>query len=130
MRSMRILYIDDNPSQLEMAARALTGEGYAVTTCATVAEAKPQLPQCDIVIIDYYMPGLNGQQVLAELRAALPATGLRPVFYLYTSDFETGSTYREMNFDGRIILKGNTEALVKQVNAAARALSLRRLRPD
>lgn len=129
MSAMQILYIDDNAGHLDAAARVLTAAGYGVITCASVDEAKEYLPGCDLVIIDYYMPGLNGAQALDELRLAVPRDQAPPVFYLYTSDFATGSGYKEMNFDGRIILKGNTDALVKQINAAARALELRRQRP-
>ena len=58
------------------------------------------------------------------------ASPKKPLFYLYTSDQEVGADYRAMGFDGRLILKGNPDALLKQLDAVQRAQRLRKMRPS
>ncbi len=124
----KILLIDDSATELEFARRALNEAGYELMTRTSVDGTAELLSQVEIVLIDYHMPGADGGEVLRELKAALgDADG--PLFYLYTSDKDVGTDYKELGFDGRIILKGNAEALVKQIEAIKRMTSLRKMRP-
>jgi DNA-binding NtrC family response regulator len=67
----RILIIDDERSILDTVQILLRGEGFDVTTSHKPREALDQLPdlQPDVVLTDIRMPGMNGLEVLAAVRA-------------------------------------------------------------
>ena len=125
---MRIVYIDDSVVDLHTAAERLQAAGFVVLTHTTYASAMRDLPDADVVLVDYHMPGLNGGEVVLALREAMPP-GQRTLFYLFTSDRSLSGEYRRLGFDGQVILKGNSDALLRQLEAARRAIALRRLRP-
>jgi CheY-like chemotaxis protein len=124
----KVVYIDDSASDLRVARDALVAAGYVVSTHTTATTAEAEVVDADIVLIDFHMPGLDGGEVLRRLRSILP-TGRRPFFYLYTSDRSLSGEYRRLGFDGQVILKGNTDAMLRQLGAATRAVALRRMRP-
>lgn len=70
----RLLVVDDDASVREMLARVLLGEGYSVQTAANgtealdIAAAQP----FDLVLLDLTMPGKNGWDTFARLRAENP----------------------------------------------------------
>jgi len=73
-----VLVVDDEPQIRSLLSRFLTSRGYQVrvaqdgsTALAMVEEALPQF-----VILDMYMPGMNGLEVLRELRARKYAGGV------------------------------------------------------
>ncbi len=81
-----VLLVDDEAGVRSVASRVLEGCGYHVTTAGSGEEA---LARCadgtfepDLVITDVVMPGLNGNQLVARLRAQ--RAGLR---VLYMSGF-------------------------------------------
>jgi two-component system, OmpR family, response regulator MprA len=80
----RILVIDDDPNITSFLKRALSYEGYMVDTAASGAEglarALEQTP--DLVVLDVMMPGLDGYEVAARLRAGAP----QPILMLTARD--------------------------------------------
>src|SRR6476660_4764947 len=81
-----ILVIDDSEVMLERIKKALVSEGHTVTTTTQTVGTARHLASCDLVIIDYHMPGINGLAVLEQLRGAAGHLERQPLFYLYTSD--------------------------------------------
>jgi two-component system OmpR family response regulator len=71
-----VLIVDDDEATRRMIADALVAEGYTVRAAASGPEAirsvRRQRP--DLILLDVNMPGVDGWQVLAELRAAGPQT--------------------------------------------------------
>lgn len=115
-----ILVIDDNAAVLASATTYLEAAGFEViATDRTVGIAK-HIRQCDMIIIDYHMPGIDGADVLASLRQAAEASGVKPLFFLYTSNDEHSVHARKLGFDGALFDKGNGVRLVEQVRAAVR----------
>ena len=125
---MRIVYIDDSVVDRRTAADCLEAAGFVVLTHTSTTTALRDLAEADVVLVDYHMPGMHGGEVVALLREALPP-GQRTLFYLFTSDRSLSTEYRRLGFDGQVILKGNSDALLRQLEAARRAIALRRLRP-
>jgi CheY-like chemotaxis protein len=77
----RILVVDDNDALRENLAEALQLEGYR-TTEAPDGESALRLLEgggFDAVLLDLVMPGLDGRQVLACIRADPRLTGLAVV---------------------------------------------------
>jgi DNA-binding NtrC family response regulator len=73
----KILIADDDAEMRAVLNRSLAALGHEVAETtdgtATLASARAQKP--DIVLLDIFMPKLNGISVLKELAAELPGTG-------------------------------------------------------
>ena len=74
MKSARILVVDDDRSPREALSILLTKEGHAVTTAPSGEEA---LAICakgppDLMLLDVKMPGMDGLEVLARVKAEDP----------------------------------------------------------
>jgi CheY-like chemotaxis protein len=123
----RIMIIDDSEMVLSRVKTRLAREGYDVLTLSNPASAARHLPQCDLVLLDFHMPGVTGGEVLASLRKAGKTAGAQPLFFLYTSDKTVSRTHRDLGFDGALINKGDDESLVQQLAAALRFAKLRRM---
>jgi two-component system, OmpR family, response regulator len=123
----RILIIDDSEIVLHRLKTRLTAEGYDVVTTQQPVGAGRHLLRCDLVIIDFYMPGIDGGEVVRSLRAACAAFGERPPFYVYTADRVIEKDFHKWGFDGSFMQKGDDESLVHQVAAAFRLAQLRGL---
>ncbi len=66
----KILIVDDEPFNLDLLEQELTDRGYSIERAAGGAEAldKVETFHPDLVLLDYQMPGMNGVEVLKELR--------------------------------------------------------------
>ena len=124
----RILIIDDSEVVLARIRAALTTAGYDVVTSSQTVGAARHLRGCQLVIVDYHMPGLDGGTVMKSLRSARTQADTSPLFYLYTTDERVAGTYAALGFDGCITRKGDFAALVHQVEAVFRKQSLKRLK--
>jgi two-component system, OmpR family, response regulator len=122
----RILVIDDSEVLLDRMKRALGGEGYEVTTTSRAVGNARHIPNCDLVIIDFHMPGIDGGTVMASLRGAEGEKTHSCQFYLYSSD--TTIDFRGLGFDGVLTGKGDEDALVRQVRAIVRLSQLRSMK--
>jgi two-component system OmpR family response regulator len=121
----RILVIDDSEVVLSRMKRALVAEGYEVLATTQVVGNARHLPTCDLVVIDYHMPGLDGSSVLASLRSlANSMKNVCPLF-VYTSDQKIADTHAQLGFDGAFTAKGDERALVRQVAAVFRSIEMR-----
>ena len=81
---IRILYIEDNPANIEVVSRFLkTRPGVRLQSVtsgqAGLTAAAVELP--DLILLDLHLPGLHGDEVLRRLRAN-PATAGIPVAIL------------------------------------------------
>jgi CheY-like chemotaxis protein len=122
------MVIDDSELVLSRVKARLAREGYDIITLSQATRAPDHLLQCDLVLIDFHMPGIGGGgQVLTSLRKAGKAVGAQPLYFIYTSDKIASREYRELGFDGALINKGDDESLVQQLAAALRFAKLRRL---
>jgi two-component sensor histidine kinase/CheY-like chemotaxis protein len=81
----RVLYIDDDAGLRRLAAKALARRGYEVALAeggapgCEMAAAEPY----DLVVVDHYMPGMDGLETLERLRM-LPS--VPPVVYVTGSE--------------------------------------------
>ncbi len=65
-----IALVDDDPDYLEAARRLLESEGHVVLTATDGDEALKLLraKTVDLLLLDYFMPKMTGEQVVQELR--------------------------------------------------------------
>jgi serine/threonine-protein kinase len=123
----KILVIDDSETVLDRLGAALRTAGYDVVTTARTVGTARHIAGCDLAILDYHMPGIDGAEVLASLRAAAAASASARecLFFLYTSDPEIAQRHKELGFDGVFTRKGDDEALARQVRAVLQTLDVR-----
>lgn len=80
-----VLVIDDDQASIDSLGRTLRTAGY----CDVVSTTDPReaMELCfwrapDLVLLDFHMPRLNGEQVLQRIRTELPADRYLPVIVL------------------------------------------------
>jgi two-component system, OmpR family, response regulator len=119
-----ILVIDDSEVLLARIKKALVDDGHIVTTTTQTVGNARHLANCDLVIIDYHMPGIDGVAVLQALRAAAAHLQHEPLFYLYTSDRSVSTSFADLGFDGSFP-KGDEAVLAQQVRSVFRLSQIR-----
>ncbi len=72
--SKTVLCIDDEKIGLRVRKIMLEGHGFKVLTATSGEQGLSMIDkhQVDLVVLDYYMPGMNGGDVAAELRRRKP----------------------------------------------------------
>ena len=128
MTKPSILIIDDSEAVLAQAKQALTEAGFDVIATAQTVGVGQHLSTCDLVMIDYFMPGFNGKWVLDSLRQIAKTNGNMPLFYLFTSNATMSSRFADLGFDGSFSHKADLQHRVVQVRSALRLRELRRLK--
>jgi two-component system cell cycle response regulator len=83
----RVLVVDDIPTNLKLLEARLTADYFDVVTCANGLGALKicAAGDCDIVLLDVMMPGMNGFEVCRRLKAD-PATWHIPVVMVTALD--------------------------------------------
>jgi signal transduction histidine kinase len=74
-RRNRVLVVEDNPSNLDLARMVLEGNGFSVDTASNGTEGleKARHLQPDLILMDMQLPGVDGLAVTRQLKAD-PAT--------------------------------------------------------
>jgi two-component system sensor histidine kinase/response regulator len=84
----RILVVDDQPANLRVVGMLLSRQGYEVVTADSgpkaleICETDPP----DLVLLDMMMPGMDGFQVLEEMRAGAAPPSVPVVFVTAAQD--------------------------------------------
>ena len=75
MKKARILIIDDEPEILKQVSGLMEDEGYRTVTAGGGQEGLKALEQTDVslVLLDVYMSGMNGLEVLEKIKEAEPS---------------------------------------------------------
>src|SRR5438445_8553942 len=123
VQGRNILVIDDSEVMLARIKKALVTDGHNVTTTTQTVGNARHLASCDLVVIDYHMPGIDGFAVHEQLRGAAAQLQRRPLFYLYTSD--PSVVAQAKGFDGCFTNKGDEAQLIQQVRAVFRLSQIR-----
>ncbi|MCR0983005.1 ATP-binding protein [Roseomonas populi] len=118
----RILLVEDSETQALQLRRMLEAEGFAVTRAATAEAALDGLngPLPALVIADYHLPGMNGDELVRRIRLNVRARAL-PVLML--TDAGSGDGGADLERQG---LESGADAYAPK--SAGRELILARLR--
>jgi two-component system response regulator MprA len=78
MKEGRVLVVDDEPMVRETLGQVLLDEGYAVDLASDgeAALRRVEATRPDAILLDLLMPGMNGRQFLAALRARADFTDI------------------------------------------------------
>ncbi len=123
----KILIADDEPDILEIISYNLQNEGYLVYTAKdgkdAIEKAKQYNP--DLIILDVMMPGKNGVEVCATLRA-LPAFQETLIIFLTAMNDEASHIKGlETGADDYINKPISPKVLISRVNALFRRVSIK-----
>lgn len=68
---MKVLIIDDNPTNLKLASEVLKCEGYAVESAQDAEQAREMLRHSipDLILMDIALPGMDGLTLTRLLKA-------------------------------------------------------------
>jgi CheY-like chemotaxis protein len=116
-RPGRVLVVDDQQSMRGVLELSLTAHGYEVDGPATSASALEQARQRppDLIILDPGLPDMDGQQVIASLRACSAV----PILVLSARDAETAeASARAAGADDYLTKPFEIGQLVGRVRAA------------
>ena len=113
----RVLVVDDDKSIRRSLEKFLGGEGYDVVAAADGKEALRMFAGADVVLLDLGLPGMDGFEVLTQLRAAPHPP---PVVVITARD--------DMHSTVRAIQLGAYEYLVKPIDIDRLRLVVRRAR--
>lgn len=107
----RVLIVDDDLQQLMFCESVLRRQGFLTATASSGAEALEHLPNFkpDLLLIDLYMPGLDGVQLTQKVREQTEAL-LVPIIFL------TGEADLQKRFEA--LDAGGDDYLVKPVRPA------------
>ncbi len=120
----KVLVLDDSQPILDVVGAHLQRAGYDVVSSLTAQRACDYVGDRHVAIIDYHMPGISGTEAMRFLRLASAAANNPCRFYLYTSDSSKSAEYVAEGFDGVYTMKGNVEALERQLDATMRVVRL------
>jgi CheY-like chemotaxis protein len=130
-----ILAVDDDPFNLDIIDEFISGEGFELLTAESGEKALAILrcgrPKVDVVLLDRMMPGLDGLEVLQQIKKD-PELGMIPVILLTAACEQTQVTegvsagcfyYLTKPFDRTVLNKVLTAALREQTVQESAALS-------
>lgn len=131
----RIIIVNDDPVQLQMLARLLSRNGFAVHTCTQGKEALAKLADLgsvDLIIADLYMPEIDGWKLCRLLRSEEFSSYNHIPILIMSATFSGGDAEdiaRELGVNGFIPIPYNQEELLSKIDhiliGRAQAQSLR-----
>jgi two-component system response regulator FixJ len=128
-RKQHIFFVDDEPKIRQVVGETLEESGFEVSCFACAADCLEQLPSrmCDLLITDVKMPGMDGIELLAEIRSFAPwlpvllVTGYGDV-PMATVAFKAGAVdFVEKPLDRQTLLSA-VESVLKRINPSDRLL--------
>jgi DNA-binding response OmpR family regulator len=99
---MTIVLVDDEPFILQATARMLDDAGYDVRTCSAWSEVVAVIRQSspDLVLLDYNMPAVKGDDICGALKRNLPDLSAKVVLFSSEEEAKLKSIARTCGADG------------------------------
>ena len=122
----RLLVVDDDENNRDVLKRLLERVGYDIETASGGEQAIAMLrsTKFDVMLLDIVMPGMNGFEVLSELKADLEPRQTAVIVISALDEMESVSRCIEMGADDfvakpfdRVILQSRISAVIKRVTA-------------
>jgi CheY-like chemotaxis protein/HPt (histidine-containing phosphotransfer) domain-containing protein len=117
---LRILLVEDNATNQQVASRLLAQYGHSVTIAGDGAEALALLDRepVDLVLMDMQMPVLDGLSATRRLRARGDAVGRLPVIAMSANTFpEDVARCREAGMDAHVPKPFDPDQLIATIAA-------------
>src|SRR5215213_7648559 len=123
----RVLLIDDSPIVLDAVGDLIASWGHEVTTAERADEGLAAIGDTsfDVVIADVSMPGMDGLELLAAMRAA----GLETPVIMLSASSDSRTVMRAVH-DGAFDYVNKDDGLEPLASAVKRAMAHTRLRRE
>jgi len=118
----RIMVVEDSETQAFKLRLLLEGQGWKITIAVSAEEALSTLsdPLPDLIIVDYNLPGMRGDEFCRRIRMNLGTRGI-PLLIMTSSAPETAEIQSlDSGADGYIAKSENTEILLLRIIALLR----------
>ena len=85
-----VMIVDDEPEIIDLTREILGGEGYTVIGAESGEECIRKLKKepVDLVLMDFFMPGMDGRAVIEKIRGTPGLKGIKIAFF-------TSATFRK-----------------------------------
>ena len=124
---LRVLVVDDNPSAREIFVNMLTALGFearavfgGVLAIGAVAQARTEGRPYGLVLMDWKMPGMNGLDTLAGIRADAAGIDVAPACIMVTAFHREAlleaARQRELPLDGVLNKPVSASTLLDQIS--------------
>lgn len=119
-RQRTILIVDDEPFILSATAALLRDAGHEVHTCAqwTGVAASVRASKPDLVLLDYNMPSIKGDDLCAILKRNMPGNDMRIFIFSAEPESDLIEIARRCKADGYIRKNVAGHDLVKRIRTA------------
>ncbi|MDN2704107.1 response regulator [Janthinobacterium sp. SUN100] len=126
-QGLRVLVVDDNPSAREIFVSMLTALGFearavsgGVLAIGAVAQARAEGRGYGLVLMDWKMPGMNGLDTLAGIRADAAGIDATPACIMVTAFHREAlleaARQRDLPFDGVLNKPVSASTLLDQIS--------------
>jgi len=126
MATIRILIVDDNPTNLKLASLLLESEGYVVDRASSAESALERIRELlpDLILMDIELPGMDGLS-LTRLLKKDPTTRHIPVIALTAFAMKGDEEKaRDAGCQGYLTKPLNTRTLAAEIIEALRPKSV------
>jgi CheY-like chemotaxis protein len=116
----RILVVDDNNEAADITAELLNLQGYQTSVAYTGMQGleSARTFQPDVVLLDLGMPGVDGYQVAAALRALPDFDHVALIAFTAWGDAATRQRVISTGFDGHMIKPASLDIITAAIKAA------------
>jgi DNA-binding response OmpR family regulator len=126
----KILVADDEIDAVDSISKHLSRSGYEVITANDGLDALNKIREMmpDVVLLDIMMPGMNGFEILKEMRSAKPLTKWQPVIIISSqNEFENLRKGYDLEADFYITKPFNIEKISNAVEMMISLIPLRKM---
>ncbi|MDH6268425.1 diguanylate cyclase (GGDEF)-like protein [Rhizobium sp. SG_E_25_P2] len=130
-RDVTVLVVDDSASGRSKLSEILTRQNFTVlqTSCAEDAMRRIDAGGIELVIVDYYMPGMNGYELIRKIRETHPSDRIRLIGVSASSDRMLAAAFLKAGASDFLYRPFVTEELQCRLDAHVETLSqIKRLR--
>jgi len=122
---LSVLIVDDQPLIVELASKAFEKKGYAVETANSGASAldilKTHVP--DMALVDIVMPGMNGMELLANIKQSARTQTIEVYMFSSYSDEQNVAESKRLGAVEFISKQGlSLQSLLKRIDGISLSL--------